>query len=616
MFLKIFQVGAISLTIGLCMGANPAQTDESQTSATGRWENHRHKSLEMMENGVTLPTLYGIIKSSPRADTFKGALTFVGAMRRALAAATNDPNMGSYGDLRTTGFAYTPVNTYPLIYAEVMPICDEAGRQFSTDGTWHEYDEGMEYNLKSMSLAQWLEFCSGESTPEKGEAFGHIRMILYGEKDSIIGPAGILIQRNKEAPVSAEGKPQWVGSPELVIALAQDLEAFQKEEKKQESVRISSMEMRFRNTDIRTRQLFWVEIPEKPDTRAVTLFHPSGSKDWGMHQIMAKSFFDQTLQSTTTDELTKILNVLRFSYTSALWMPFARGSALCTEQMVLGLFHELGLTPPARDALKTWDEFAQTSIGFTDYVRKVFKQLQKDMPTSPLSLNTFLKPTVISEDPRWSPLKELDILTFPSVSRRTPLCQFMHDHNSDKSSARHTYTQLYYELLKDRVNTATHMLEIGVGSCDPQFAFTMGAQGTVGASLRAYRQFLPNATIYGADIDEAALKKLESEERIKCFPMDALKPESIERAFLDMNVLFDFIVDDGFHDYEANKNCLIEGLKHLKPDGLYIVEDVRTDQIPQFEALLATLSDWSAAIVKLPAFANDYDNNVVLLKRK
>jgi hypothetical protein len=52
----------------------------------------------------------------------------------------------------------------------------------------------------------------------------------------------------------------------------------------------------------------------------------------------------------------------------------------------------------------------------------------------------------------------------------------------------------------------------------------MGRTGTPGASLRAWRDYFPNAEIYGADIDREILFE---EERISAFYVNQLSESAI-----------------------------------------------------------------------------------------
>ena len=80
----------------------------------------------------------------------------------------------------------------------------------------------------------------------------------------------------------------------------------------------------------------------------------------------------------------------------------------------------------------------------------------------------------------------------------TDLCKLAMKYNSDKCPRiGHCYTPFYYELLKDRRASIKKVLEIGVGY---EAMKRRMPNYTVGAGLFMWRDFFPNAQVYGADI--------------------------------------------------------------------------------------------------------------------
>ena len=124
----------------------------------------------------------------------------------------------------------------------------------------------------------------------------------------------------------------------------------------------------------------------------------------------------------------------------------------------------------------------------------------------------------------------------------------------------------------------------------------MGKRGRPGGSLRAFRDFLPTARIYGADIDR---RILFSEDRITTFYVDQTDPTSLAALANLIDSQFDLIIDDGLHSPNANLAVLGFGLNKLKIGGWLVVEDIRSEALPiwqltaaimpqQFEARLVT----------------------------
>lgn len=147
--------------------------------------------------------------------------------------------------------------------------------------------------------------------------------------------------------------------------------------------------------------------------------------------------------------------------------------------------------------------------------------------------------------------------------------------------APHSYSHYYYNLFKRSKESFRKVFECGIGTNNINIASNMGAKGKPGASLRAWRDFFPNAQIVGGDIDKQVLFQ---EDRISTFFIDQTIPESITR-FWD-NVIeddFDLMIDDGLHTYEAGSTLFEYSFDKLKPDGIYVIEDVSFDDILKYE---------------------------------
>jgi len=80
------------------------------------------------------------------------------------------------------------------------------------------------------------------------------------------------------------------------------------------------------------------------------------------------------------------------------------------------------------------------------------------------------------------------------------LTELMDKYGSDKGTF-HGYTNVYENILNKKRHNIELVLEIGIGTNDPNLPSTMGKYGKPGASLRAWRDYLPNAQIVGLDID-------------------------------------------------------------------------------------------------------------------
>lgn len=181
-------------------------------------------------------------------------------------------------------------------------------------------------------------------------------------------------------------------------------------------------------------------------------------------------------------------------------------------------------------------------------------------------------------------------------------------YGSDKAS-KNNYHLIYDPLLSER-GAVKAVLEIGLGTNNTKIASNMGKDGKPGASLRAFRDFLPHAMIYGADIDREILFE---EDRIKTFFVDQTNPITLEDLSKNLPDQFDLIIDDGLHAPNANIATLTFALPKLKSNGgWFILEDIHPIALSIWEVvgtilprnkyrsyLVETKSSWVFACQKI-----------------
>jgi SAM-dependent methyltransferase len=157
---------------------------------------------------------------------------------------------------------------------------------------------------------------------------------------------------------------------------------------------------------------------------------------------------------------------------------------------------------------------------------------------------------------------------------------------SDK--AKNNYTPIYSALFKDRYEEPLRILELGLGTNNPEMLSNMGVFGIPGASLRGWRKLFPHALVYGADIDRQILFE---EDRIKTFFCDQLDQSSIRDLWehRDLEDGADIIIEDGLHTFEANLSFLEASLDHLRPGGIFVVEDIEFDCLERWRDHLGSV---------------------------
>jgi 23S rRNA U2552 (ribose-2'-O)-methylase RlmE/FtsJ len=138
-------------------------------------------------------------------------------------------------------------------------------------------------------------------------------------------------------------------------------------------------------------------------------------------------------------------------------------------------------------------------------------------------------------------------------------------YGTDKSSKCHNYLNFYEQNIN--WNGVATLLEIGIKD---------------GASLRMWADWLPVAKIYGVDI-----QGLSSISGVTTIKADATKPiPSLE------NVKFDLIIDDGSHYCSQQQESFAWLWPKLRKGGFYIMEDLHTSFIPEFDDAMLTTFDF------------------------
>ena len=206
----------------------------------------------------------------------------------------------------------------------------------------------------------------------------------------------------------------------------------------------------------------------------------------------------------------------------------------------------------------------------------------------------------------------------------TPLCEIMGNYGSDKghkliTCSPHNYTPVYYSIFKNMRYEPLRVFELGLGSNNINIPSNMGSSGRPGASLLGWRDFFPNAKIFGADIDGDILFK---SDRIKTYYCDQTNKHIIKYMWneKELEENFDIIIEDGLHTFEANI-CFFENSIHkLKPGGFYVIEDIACDILDVFKN---KIDEWKNKypklefyLLKIPCYHNEYDNNLLLVRSR
>jgi len=133
-------------------------------------------------------------------------------------------------------------------------------------------------------------------------------------------------------------------------------------------------------------------------------------------------------------------------------------------------------------------------------------------------------------------------------------------YGTDKGSSDHNYCPHYERYLAPRREDPLTMLEIGVWE---------------GASLHMWREYLPNATIVGLD---------KYDRDVQIDGVEIHIGDQDDAAFLnrvaEIAGAFDVIIDDASHISSKTIRSFELFYPHLKPGGLYVIEDLQTSYDP------------------------------------
>jgi len=130
-------------------------------------------------------------------------------------------------------------------------------------------------------------------------------------------------------------------------------------------------------------------------------------------------------------------------------------------------------------------------------------------------------------------------------------------YSTDKCSNGHSYTQYYEMLFGGLRNSPLKLLEIGVKR---------------GCSLRMWKEYFPNAQVFGVDITPRC-KSLE-EDRIKIF-IGGQDDPSLWKSVESQVGMVDILIDDGSHMSAHQIASLDMAFRLVKPGGFYVIEDLQ-----------------------------------------
>ena len=183
-------------------------------------------------------------------------------------------------------------------------------------------------------------------------------------------------------------------------------------------------------------------------------------------------------------------------------------------------------------------------------------------------------------------------INYKSIS--CELCEIGKKYDTDKSSQRnnvtnirhcHPYTLFYNDLFKNKRDAKLNIAEIGILD---------------GGSLLMWKEYFENSQIYGFEYNKNLINnflKNFNNDRVTLSDIDVTKKDSIIKAFIELNILYDIIIEDTTHQFEDQIRVIENTYQYLKPGGILIIEDIfksynEIDYINRLSPILENFQDY------------------------
>ena len=135
---------------------------------------------------------------------------------------------------------------------------------------------------------------------------------------------------------------------------------------------------------------------------------------------------------------------------------------------------------------------------------------------------------------------------------------------TDKNTI-HSYFDSYDKLFSPIKDSAKNILEIGIYA---------------GGSIKLWHDYFVNANIYAVDITRCVTGSwIDNYERIKTYQANAYSQDFLMYEFIQKNIKFDLIIEDGPHSLETQQFAASIYSNILSDQGMIVIEDVMIDNV-------------------------------------
>jgi hypothetical protein len=194
-----------------------------------------------------------------------------------------------------------------------------------------------------------------------------------------------------------------------------------------------------------------------------------------------------------------------------------------------------------------------------------------------------------------------------NVNTNTFLIDLVDNIHTDKNTT-HSYLDLYESLLQSKKYTAKNILEIGIGN-----------PGENGGSIKLWNDYFINANVYALDIIDVkdVWTEIKNNDRINIMTScDAYHEPFFVNTFLNKNIKFDMMLDDGPHSLESMKQFIKLYSQIMTEDGILMIEDVQS--IDWIEELKSVVPEYLKKYIQVFDLRNNkgrYDDIVFVINK-
>lgn len=183
----------------------------------------------------------------------------------------------------------------------------------------------------------------------------------------------------------------------------------------------------------------------------------------------------------------------------------------------------------------------------------------------------------------------IEKLVIDSTESVTDLCRLGVKHPTDKSPYnesgslhKHPYTAVYNLLFSYMRYNPIVLGEVGILD---------------NMSMKCWREYFPNATLYGYEYSEMRLQKAVSDRLSNSHysKMDVKDVTSIQSGLQSM--MFDILIEDSTHEFDDQMRFANIAYKHVKPGGFLIIEDIfRSESEQRYVEALRNISKYFSSM--------------------